>query len=220
MKYEVTFSCGHTGTVQLYGKGDERERKIRYFEEYGVCSECYKERRAIEAEIGCNHVTMSYRAYKTDYSFCDVLNDSYDKQEKTITVLVPEALADFIDAKNKGGATLFNAAIKVATNNKDKAGKHYAECYKIVKAYIKEHADFAKELQAYMQQQKANKIVVSNITMDEEQLVRMYIKQFDTEINDNNNKLTITYKDFNEGSLISEYLDCLAKIANINIERA
>lgn len=220
MKYEVTFSCGHTGTVQLYGKGDERERKIRYFEEYGVCSECYKERRAIEAEIGCNHVTMSYRAYKTDYSFCDVLNDSYDKQEKTITVLVPEALADFIDAKNKGGATLFNAAIKVATNNKDKAGKHYAECYEIVKAYIKEHADFAKELQAYMQQQKANKIIVSNITMDEEQLVRMYIKQFDTEINDNDNKLTITYKDFNEGSLISEYLDCLAKIANINIERA
>lgn len=220
MKYEVTFSCGHTGTVQLYGKGNERERKIRYFEEYGVCSECYKERRAIEAEIGCNHVTMSYRAYKTDYSFCDVLNDSYDKQEKTITVLVPEALADFIDAKNKGGATLFNAAIKVATNNKDKAGKHYAECYEIVKAYIKEHADFAKELQAYMQQQKANKIIVSNITMDEEQLVRMYIKQFDTEINDNDNKLTITYKDFNEGSLISEYLDCLAKIANINIERA
>lgn len=45
MKYEVTFSCGHTGTVQLYGKGDERERKIRYFEEYGVCSECYKECR-------------------------------------------------------------------------------------------------------------------------------------------------------------------------------
>lgn len=129
-------------------------------------------------------------------------------------------MADFIDAKNKGGATLFNAAIKVATNNKDKAGKHYAECYEIVKAYIKEHADFAKELQAYMQQQKANKIIVSNITMDEEQLVRMYIKQFDTEINDNDNKLTITYKDFNEGSLISEYLDCLAKIANINIERA
>lgn len=105
MKYEVTFSCGHTGTVQLYGKGDERERKIRYFEEYGVCSECYKERRAIEAEIGCKHVTMSYRAYKTDYSFCDVLNDSYDKQEKTIAVLVPEALANFIDAKNEGGAT-------------------------------------------------------------------------------------------------------------------
>lgn len=53
----------------------------------------------------------------------------------------------------KCGATLFNAAIKIATNNKNKEGKHYAECYEIVKAYIKEHADFAKELQAYMQQQ-------------------------------------------------------------------
>lgn len=68
-------------------------------------------------------------------------------------MLVPEALADFIDAKNEGGATLFNAAIKIATNNKNKEGKHYTECYEIVKAYIKEHADFAKELQAYMQQQ-------------------------------------------------------------------
>lgn len=77
-------------------------------------------------------------------------------------MLVPEALADFIDAKNKCGATLFNAAIKIATNNKNKEGKHYAECYEIVKAYIKEHEDFAKELQAYMQQQKANKIVVWN----------------------------------------------------------
>ena len=40
-------------------------------------------------------------------------------------MLVPEALADFIDAKNEGGATLFNAAIKIATNNKNKEGKHY-----------------------------------------------------------------------------------------------
>lgn len=49
-----TFSCGHTGTVQLYGKGDERERKIRYFEEYGVCSECYKERRAKKQKLAAN----------------------------------------------------------------------------------------------------------------------------------------------------------------------
>lgn len=31
MKYEVTFSCGHTGTVQLYGKGDEREKVTSLF---------------------------------------------------------------------------------------------------------------------------------------------------------------------------------------------
>ena len=35
MKYTLTYSCGHTGTVQLYGKTEERERKIKYYEEYG-----------------------------------------------------------------------------------------------------------------------------------------------------------------------------------------
>lgn len=27
MKYDVTFSCGHTGTVQIYGTAAEREKK-------------------------------------------------------------------------------------------------------------------------------------------------------------------------------------------------
>ena len=63
-------------------------------------------------------------------------------------------------------------------------------------------------------------IVVSNITIDEEKLVRMYLKQFNNvEINDDDNKLTITYNDACKGSLINEYLDCLAKVVNINIER-
>ena len=50
MKYTLTYSCGHTGTVQLYGKTEERERKIKYYEEYGLCPECYKK------QIGRAHV--------------------------------------------------------------------------------------------------------------------------------------------------------------------
>ena len=42
-KYQVNFSCGHTGTVELFGKSEERSRKIAYFEKEGLCSECYKE---------------------------------------------------------------------------------------------------------------------------------------------------------------------------------
>ena len=42
MKYTVKMSCGHTQVVDLVGKGSERERKIRYFEEFGLCKECYK----------------------------------------------------------------------------------------------------------------------------------------------------------------------------------
>lgn len=50
MKYTVTYSCGHTGTVQLYGKTEERERKIKYYEEYGLCPECYKKQKQEEKE--------------------------------------------------------------------------------------------------------------------------------------------------------------------------
>ena len=32
-KYDVTYSCGHSGIVDLVGKGSERERKIKFFEE-------------------------------------------------------------------------------------------------------------------------------------------------------------------------------------------
>lgn len=82
--------------------------------------------------------------------------------------------------------------------------------------------DCLKELVDKIQQElnTTKTIVVSNITIDEEKLVRMYLKQFNNvEINDDDNKLTITYNDACEGSLINEYLDCLAKVVNINIER-
>ena len=63
-------------------------------------------------------------------------------------------------------------------------------------------------------------IVVSNITIDEEKLIRMYLERFSNiEINDDDNKLIITYSDAFEGYLINEYLDCLAKIIGIHIER-
>nr|DAL08165.1 MAG TPA: pepsin inhibitor [Caudoviricetes sp.] len=42
MKYDITYSCGHDGTVDLWGKGAERERKISFFERCGLCPECYK----------------------------------------------------------------------------------------------------------------------------------------------------------------------------------
>ena len=41
-KYEVTFSCGHTGTVELFGKIADREDKLRWYETSAVCPECYK----------------------------------------------------------------------------------------------------------------------------------------------------------------------------------
>lgn len=50
MKYDVTFSCGHTATIELFGPGKERERKISWYETHGECPECYKARKQAERE--------------------------------------------------------------------------------------------------------------------------------------------------------------------------
>ena len=44
-KYDVTFSCGHTETIQLFGKETDRQRKIKWYEEHCVCSSCYKKQQ-------------------------------------------------------------------------------------------------------------------------------------------------------------------------------
>lgn len=38
-KYTVTYKCGHTATIQLFGKYDDRERKIAYYKTID-CPEC------------------------------------------------------------------------------------------------------------------------------------------------------------------------------------
>ena len=48
MKYDITYSCGHKGTVYICGKSDRRERKLKYFQEYVLCPECYKKEKETE----------------------------------------------------------------------------------------------------------------------------------------------------------------------------
>ena len=50
MKYTVKYSCGHEGTVELFGKESERERKIAWYEREGICPECYAAARKAEQE--------------------------------------------------------------------------------------------------------------------------------------------------------------------------
>ena len=56
MKYYVTFSCEHEGEVNLYGKAAERDRRIAWYEEEGICPDCYRkmkdeERRKADEEL-------------------------------------------------------------------------------------------------------------------------------------------------------------------------
>lgn len=44
-KYTITYKCGHAGIVELYGKWNERERKIERYKNH-VCPECYEAAQA------------------------------------------------------------------------------------------------------------------------------------------------------------------------------
>lgn len=90
MKYNVKFSCGHEQEIQLFGPTKERERKIQYYEDYGMCSDCYNKKQDKENSKGCEAVDMFYGDYKEKYSKCKTKRDSYNPETKTIVVFVPE----------------------------------------------------------------------------------------------------------------------------------
>lgn len=43
MKYDIKFSCGHAGTVELFGESTDRARRLEWLRESALCPECYKE---------------------------------------------------------------------------------------------------------------------------------------------------------------------------------
>lgn len=59
MKYDVKMSCGHIQTMELFGPTKNRENKIRYYEESGTCTECFKKQK--EAEAAAEAFTLNIR---------------------------------------------------------------------------------------------------------------------------------------------------------------
>ena len=56
MKYNITYSCGHEGVVTLFGKQAYRDKMIKFYEEKGICPDCYKaEQNAIIDEEAANY---------------------------------------------------------------------------------------------------------------------------------------------------------------------
>ena len=49
MKTNITYACGHEGTVQLYGKSADRERKKAWMEKNAVCPACQTAEREKKA---------------------------------------------------------------------------------------------------------------------------------------------------------------------------
>ena len=49
-KYDVDYSCGHSGVVNLGGKSDYRERMLKWYERKGLCPECLQAKKEKDKE--------------------------------------------------------------------------------------------------------------------------------------------------------------------------
>lgn len=56
MKYDIVYKCGHMGTVELFGKNAERERKLQWYRTQAVCPDCY----AAEKRATLNDIASEY----------------------------------------------------------------------------------------------------------------------------------------------------------------
>ena len=50
MKIEITYACGHTGTIEVYGDRRQRERQIWVAENWTDCPDCQAADNAAKAE--------------------------------------------------------------------------------------------------------------------------------------------------------------------------
>lgn len=80
-QYSYTYACGHgTGTVTLFGKNADRERKLSWYEQNMICPDCYKAKKSAEDEA-------AKAAAKPKYNGCfDFLKErhgaDYAKRER------------------------------------------------------------------------------------------------------------------------------------------
>ena len=50
MKYKIVYACGHIGTVQLYGKNSDRDRKVKWLESHALCQACQADENREKAQ--------------------------------------------------------------------------------------------------------------------------------------------------------------------------
>lgn len=102
MKVNITFSCGHEGTIEVFGKAEEREQKIKYFEEYGMCSDCYKaEKQAEEKSFAVKYELPELKGSGKQISWANKIRkekiEAFESEKPAIRKGAGDAFADFLD---------------------------------------------------------------------------------------------------------------------------
>ena len=97
-KYEISHTCGHTRTVELFGKYEDREREIEWLESQG-CPECAKAREArqseeIESELGLKPLAGSDK----QGAWAKSIRGPYLKQFKVMITSIETSKPEMIEA--------------------------------------------------------------------------------------------------------------------------
>lgn len=75
-KYTINYNCGHSGEVQLYGPGRERERKIEWMEGRD-CPSCYGRARRAENDAKPLGATLIYNPFSDGVWFAITEGNTY-----------------------------------------------------------------------------------------------------------------------------------------------
>ena len=99
MKVNIKYSCGHEGILEVFGKAEERERKIKYFEEFGLCPSCYKaEKSSEEKEVAEKHKLPGLKGSEKQISWAsNILKGLIEKFEEEKQAIRKGAGDDFAD---------------------------------------------------------------------------------------------------------------------------
>jgi hypothetical protein len=102
MKVNITFSCGHEGTIDVFGKSEERERKIKYLKEFGLCSACYKaEKQAEEKSFAEKYELPELQGSEKQISWAESIRkeeiEAFEKEKPAIRKGAGDDFADFLD---------------------------------------------------------------------------------------------------------------------------
>lgn len=117
-KYDITYSCGHTETVQLYGKMADRERYIKWASEHKECSACRAaDREAAKAAAAERAKTngMTEGSDKQMAWACDILEQAIAKLgAREVGQAIATRHADKVPALRANGAEAARALVAEA----------------------------------------------------------------------------------------------------------
>lgn len=137
--YKINPTCGHQYDVQLFGKGDERHRKIEYFET-GICPTCWKkqqeEKRAKESQENQSAGLPKLTGSPKQISWAESIRAKYNTQWQSLKI----NLLKNIDKSPDLGCRILEIAESIINNSDSKFWIDNRDAYSNFQYWIQKEA--------------------------------------------------------------------------------